>query len=385
MKASSLYIHIPYCVSKCIYCDFFSGGASRADWLKLKGALINELQFRKDELKTVPDTLYIGGGTPSLIPSEVFVDLVDSICGIINPSRNWTEFTIEVNPDDISEGKCRAWRESGVNRVSMGIQSFNDSELKAIRRRHDSEQAICAFNMLRGFFSNLSIDLMFGIPGQTIESWKDSVSKVISLGPEHISAYSLMLEEGTALTTLYNQGRVELPEEEACNEMWEFLSDELRRNGYDQYEISNYSRPGFRSIHNSRYWSGNPYLGLGPSAHSYDGHNLRRFNPSDLNGYLSYYASTDKLGNHLNHSFHEEEILNEHELIEERILTRMRVIEGLDLMQFRSEFGDDHYKKLLRNAAPMLASGEIRLDSQSLSLTSKGIMTSDRVILSLSM
>lgn len=384
MKASSLYIHIPYCESKCIYCDFFSGGASRADWLKLKTALINELQFRKDELKTVPDTLYIGGGTPSLIPSDVFVDLVDSVCCIINPSRNWTEFTIEVNPDDVSESKCRAWREAGVSRVSMGIQSLNDSELKAIRRRHDSVQALYAYNILRRYFSNVSVDLMFGIPGQTLESWKDSVSKVISLGPEHISAYSLMLEEGTALTTLYNQGRVELPEEEVCDEMWEFLSDELKRSGYEQYEISNYSRPGFRSIHNSRYWSGNPYLGLGPSAHSYDGHNLRRFNPADLNGYLSYYASPRETGCDHHKCFHEDEFLNEYELIEERILTRMRVKEGLDLSEFRKEFGDDHYKQLLRNAAPMLTSGEIRLDSQSLSLTPKGIMTSNRVILSLS-
>lgn len=384
MKESSLYIHIPYCMSKCIYCDFYSGGASCADWVRLKDSFLNELSSRKDELQSIPDTLYVGGGTPSLMPQDIFLELIDSACNIINPSRIWTEFTIEVNPDDVTEEKCKSWKNAGVNRVSIGIQSLNDSELKAIRRRHDSRQGINAYQILRKYFSNISIDLMFGIPGQTLESWRDTVSKVISLNPRHLSAYSLMLEEGTALTTLYNQGKVELPEEETIDEMWRYLSDELKRYGYEQYEISNYCIPGCRSKHNSRYWSANPYLGLGPSAHSFDGNNIRRFNPSDLKGYLSFFTSpVHEEGK--SSVFYVEERLSEYERIEERILTRMRTKEGIDLVEFKKEFGEQHCQRLLENAAPLVSSGEVTIDSDHLSLTHSGIMMSNRIILALSM
>lgn len=386
MKESSLYIHVPYCTSKCIYCDFFSGGAAMADWKVFVDALLNEFASRIGELSVVPDTLYIGGGTPSLMPEREFSRLISSINQTLDKTNSWLEFTIEVNPDDVSDYKCKTWKDAGVTRVSMGIQSLNDNELTALKRRHNSKGAIAAYRLLRKYFNNVSVDLMFGIPGQTLDSWHETIETVIDMRPEHLSAYSLMLEEGTALTMLYNQGRVELPDDEICDAMWEMLSDRFRSAGYVQYEISNYSLPGYRSIHNSRYWSGNPYLGLGPSAHSYNGSNIRRFNPSDLKGYLSHFTSADdtKSGN-INdiRIFYNEEILTEGERIEERILTRLRVKEGIDLKEFRNEFGERHYQRLLDNAAPMISSGEIAVDSDHLFLTKSGIMTSNRIILNL--
>lgn len=384
MKESSLYIHIPYCASKCIYCDFFSGGARQADWNQLTDALVNELNDRKHELPSRADTLYIGGGTPSLIPSECLPRLVSSVNEAVNPGGEWREFTIEVNPDDVTEEKCMLWKAVGVNRVSMGVQSLNDGELRAIRRRHDSQTALSAYRCLRKYFSNISIDLMFGIPGQTLDSWAKSVEKAISLRPEHLSAYSLMLEEGTPLTSLYNDGRIELPDDEENDEMWRLLSDKLSHAGYEQYEISNYCLPGFRSLHNSRYWSGNPYLGLGPSAHSYDGKNVRRFNPPDIKRYLSHYAS-GQIVYSSNEPFYNQETLSEEELIEERILTGMRVKEGIDLNTFCHDFGESKLNSLLRNASSMMSSGHVRIENGSLSLTSQGIMLSNRIILSLCM
>lgn len=357
-----------------------------ADWKVLVDALLNELASRIGELSVVPDTLYIGGGTPSLMPEGEFSCLISSINQTLDKTNSWLEFTIEVNPDDVSDNKCKTWKDAGVTRVSMGIQSLNDNELTALKRRHNSKEAMAAYRLLRKYFNNVSVDLMFGIPGQTLDSWRETIETVIDMLPEHLSAYSLMLEEGTALTMLYNQGRVELPDDEICDTMWEMLSERLRSAGYVQYEISNYSLPGYRSVHNSRYWSGNPYLGLGPSAHSYDGSKLRRFNPSNLKGYLSHFASADDIkSRNINDTriFYNEEILTEEERIEERILTRLRVKEGIDLKEFRNEFGERHYQRLLDNAVPMISSEEIAVDSDHLSLTRSGIMTSNRIILNL--
>lgn len=211
MKSCGLYIHIPFCRSKCIYCDFFSGGASAADWDLLVDALLNEFGERQHELDGIPDTLYIGGGTPSLIPVDAFHRLIDGIYDKIGGRKQWNEFTIEVNPDDVTEEKCALWLEAGVNRVSMGVQSFVDSELNAIRRRHNADCAEKSLHLLKKHFHNISIDLMFGLPGQTADSWYESVGKAIEINPEHISAYSLMFEDGTPISVMKNLGRLFFP------------------------------------------------------------------------------------------------------------------------------------------------------------------------------
>lgn len=390
MKDTSLYIHIPYCASKCIYCDFFSGGAKIADWKRFADALINELEIRKRELLSFPDTLYIGGGTPSLMPLHEFMGMVDRINNIINPKGLWREFTVEVNPDDVSEDMCVIFRNCGVNRVSMGMQSLNDQELQRIRRRHNSEDAMRAYHCLRKYFSNVSVDLMFGIPGQSLCSWENTVDQVLKLQPAHISAYSLMLEAGTPLSKLYELGKVSLPGDDECGAMWKMLSEKLGGAGYEQYEISNYCMPGKRSVHNSRYWSGNPYLGLGPSAHSYDGQNIRRGNPADLIGYLERFAPVNEDVKQIDASqnirnFFNEEVLTKEERIEEYILTRTRVKEGIDLDLFAGEFGERELQRLLRNAQPLIVSGDLMRQDGHLSITTKGIMISNRIMVELSM
>lgn len=388
MKECSLYVHIPYCASKCIYCDFFSGGAGKADWKGYLSALTNELKERIEELPVCPDTLYIGGGTPSLIPALEFENLIINIQAITGRTCDWNEFTLEVNPDDVTEEKCRLWRRMGVNRVSMGIQSLNDEELKKIRRRHTSEIALKSYNILRSFYSNISLDLMFGLPGQTFDTWRNTVEKTLELHPEHISAYSLMLEEGTPLIVLHNTGRITLPDDDECDVMWQFLSRELGRAGYEQYEISNYCLSGYRSKHNSRYWSGQPYLGIGPSAHSYDGNKTRRANPCKLADYIASFSSAN-MNNKVNcqpvNYFYTEESLSDEELIEERILTRMRVMEGMDIEEFRRDFGEERFHHLMANASSLHEKGLIKIESGHLSLTHCGIMVADQVILQLNM
>lgn len=381
MKESGLYIHIPYCKSKCIYCDFFSGGASSADWEKLIMALLQELKERKYEFETSPDTLYIGGGTPSLIPYLQFKKLIKGIHENIESNEEFTEFTLEVNPEDVNQESCINWKECGVNRVSMGIQSFIDTELKSIGRRHDATEAIVAFNMLRKYFDNVSIDLMFGLPGQTFNNWKYNVKTALDLCPDHFSAYSLMFEEGTPISVFKEKKRMNFPSDEVCSAMWSYLSSELISKGYFQYEISNYCKPGYESKHNSRYWLGNPYIGIGPSAHSYDGNRIRRANPKDLKGYITRFT-----GNMVNKKiFYNEEKLSDEELAEEMILTRMRMKKGLPVIEYQNRFGKRAGDRLLKNAKTHISNGLLKEEEGFLRLTEKSIMISDEVILCLMM
>lgn len=351
-----------------------------ADWDLFIRSVHRELQERMHELPELPDTLYIGGGTPSVIPPDKFASLIGGIEQVIGKERGWLEFTVEVNPDDVDEELCERWQDCGVNRVSMGVQSFVDSELCTIKRRHDSSRAFDAYDMLRRYFDNISIDLMFGLPGQTSVSWGESVDAALRLRPEHISAYSLMFEEGTPITVLREKGLLVTPSDEEGVLMWEILSDRLRMEGYVQYEISNYSLPGRESVHNRRYWKGNPYLGLGPSAHSYDGSRIRRANPGDLKGYLERFGKSacDKI-------FYKEEILTDEELMEELILTRMRTREGLDLSEVEHRFGSEILNRIIGNASKFVNEGMIRNEGGCLVLERRGIMMADEVIVGLSM
>lgn len=388
-----LYIHIPFCESKCIYCDFYSGGSSCADHREYIEAAIKEMHFRSYELQTPPATIYIGGGTPSILTVEEWRLLIEGITSVWGKDviKNVEEFTIEVNPDDVTEEKCRVWLESGVTRVSMGIQTLDDEELRLLRRRHDAATALNAYSLLRKYFSNISVDLMFGIPGQSLESWIKSAEGAIALHPEHISCYSLMYEEGTALTLLRDQGRVVEADEELSAKMYDTLCSMLSDAGYEQYEISNYSLPGYRSRHNSGYWTGKPYLGIGPSAHSYDGDRIRRSNPANLRDYIHYflkdinstssniYNTSDKSDTH-----YIEEYLSDTELQEEMIMLGLRTREGIDLRKFEDRFGEEAAAGLLKRAAHWIAEGKLHLiPKKSLSLTRQAIMQSDSIMVAL--
>ena len=385
MKPSGIYVHIPFCRKKCLYCDFFSAGSRIAEWKRYAEAVKEELRQRMGELSSHPDTLYIGGGTPSLMPGDVFLDLAGGIRDICGNEGKWKEFTIEVNPEDVTDETSLTWKKTGVNRVSMGVQTFNDGELKKIGRLHDSADAIKAFNILRSRFANVSLDLMFGLPGQTMKSWQKTVGTAISLNPDHVSAYSLMFEERTAMTILRDNGTLTFPKDEESVEMWRYLSDQLKRNGFRQYEISNYAKPGYESVHNSRYWHGNPYLGLGVSAHSYDGDRTRRWNGTDIKAYMDKYsgggddcqASSDPSG------LVREEVLNDEELREEYIMLRMRTREGIDMEEYRSIYGERALERLIRNSRESVKAGNLVIEEGKMRLTGNGIMLSDEVIVDL--
>lgn len=385
MNPSGLYIHIPFCRKKCIYCDFFSGGASIADWKSYTDALLHEYSERKSELPEGADTLYIGGGTPSLMPDKELERLITGLEKMGGISRgNLSEFTIEVNPEDVTKDKCGLWRGLGVNRVSIGLQSLNDTELKAIKRNHDSAKALQALEILQRDFDNVSCDLIFGLPRQTMESWIMTVERVLSLRPEHISAYSLMFETGTAITMLRDKRLMTFPEEEESVRMWKYLSRRLKENGYGQYEISNYSLSGYESIHNSRYWKGNPYLGLGASAHSYDGGRIRRGNPAKLREYIERYSLKYIMDNK-KPRFYVEEVLTDEELSEEMIMLRMRIKEGLDLGKLERKFGTERMVRVLDNIERFVDAGKVIVKDNIVSLTDDGIMVCDEVILGMAM
>ncbi len=378
-KRGGLYIHIAYCRKKCIYCDFFSAGERIADWHGYVDALCSEFRKRIIEMACPLRTVYFGGGTPSLMPADEF----SRLCDFIKPYMGTVEeFTIEVNPDDVTEEKLEVWKKCGVNRLSMGIQSFDDKLLASIGRRHDALTAREAYKLARKYFDNISIDLMFGLPGHTLDMWKKDVAEAIRMRPEHLSAYSLMYEPSTVLTVLRDSGRVKEASEEISEQMFLFLIHQLKKAGYDHYEISNFALPGFRSIHNSSYWHQTPYLGLGPSSHSYDGQRKRKANRADIRGYLEYW---NKESSEQNKSvpFYETEILTYEQLKEEYIMTRLRTREGIPLNDFRLRFGEEAFVRLIAKAQSLKKQGLILIDIDSVSLSESSILISDSIIVDL--
>lgn len=383
---SSLYIHIPYCRHKCIYCDFFSGGSSIADWDAFEAKVMEELDSRLGELTFPLISLYLGGGTPSLMPADTLSELfsglksrlpeLNEISNFINDSRNKSpEITLEVNPEDVTPQNIENWKNCGINRISVGLQSFSDDILKFIGRKHSAEQSRRALRLLSEEFGNVSADLIFGLPGQSMKSFADDLDFIIKSGIRHISCYSLMFEPGTALYELRRQHRLDEADEGLSRDMYNLLSQHLNEAGYRHYEISNFAIPGYESLHNTGYWTGRQYLGLGPSAHSFDGKNTRRANPWKLKEYLNHDFRTN--------TFYTEEKLTRQECIEESIMLGLRMDSGINIIDFNERFGSDEYKILLKKAAPMIDKGFLILTPSALKLTGKGVMISDNIISSL--
>ena len=370
-----IYIHVPFCNNKCLYCDFYSGGSRIADWDKYVLALQNELNSREKELVFDPLTLYIGGGTPSLMPIHHLRMLIHYIKKKVSKT-DWDEFTLEVNPEDVTKNNCEEWKSLGVNRVSLGLQTLNTDLLKKIGRRHDDKTGLKALELLLNTFNNVSVDLMFGLPEQSLSNHEKTIDIIINLRPHHISSYSLMLEPGTPMTLLENQGKIILPPEEDWIRMFQMTVDKLKSSGYIHYEISNYSLPGYQSVHNTSYWQGAPYLGLGPSAHSYDGVNIRRANPKDIKGYLKNFlnpvSSIKKI--------YSEEYLSYEERREEMVMTRLRTSQGLNLKEFLLKFGKENKKKLQQKSREYIFQGLMKESMGYLSFTEKGILVSDTIL-----
>ena len=376
-KEGGLYVHIPFCRNKCLYCDFYTGGVRIARWNEYVDSLLAELVSRENEMNFEVSTLYLGGGTPSLMPTLELLRLVKGI-NKISKREKYEEFTIEVNPEDVTDEKIEAWRECGVSRISLGVQTLNDSELKNIGRRHSKADVEEAYDKLTNTFNNISLDVMFGIPGQTIDSYRETLKNIIKLSPSHISSYSLMLEEGTAMTLLAREGKIILPDEDEWIEMTRLTNTLLQKAGYIRYETSNYAKPGKESRHNLKYWKGNPYIGLGPGAHSYNGDRVRRGNPNDLKGYIDRFYKGGNM-----ERFFDEEILGEEEIREEMLMTRLRMKEGLDLKEYYERFGEKRGEILVAQAEKLQKTGFMKLEKEKVSLTDEGYLISDSIILKL--
>ena len=317
---AGIYIHIPFCKSRCKYCDFFSTTdlEKRSQYVE---ALLCEWQDRKHELHNPIRTLYIGGGTPSTLDLESIEKI---LLNIVQPDSTWCkieEITLEVNPGDVTKEKAAAWRKMGINRLSIGIQTFDDTLLQLIGRRHTAQEARNAVAIAQAAgFDNISIDLMYALPSQTIQQWRKDVAQALQLGVQHISTYGLIYEEGTHLTNLLEQGIIEAVDEDTELQMYDYLVEQLTMNGFVHYEVSNFSLPGRQSQHNSSYWNNTPYLGLGAGAHSYDG-NTRTWNVSDLDEYIQQA---------INHRLQpEKEELTDEDKHTERVMLGLRTNQGV--------------------------------------------------------
>lgn len=323
---AGLYVHIPFCSSFCIYCDFYSELAKGRMDAYLE-ALSGEASIRKDFTGVPPATVYVGGGTPSLLSAGQFSRLVDILRSSFD-LRNVEEFTLEANPDDVTPEKLDLWRSRGVSRLSMGVQSFCDSHLRWMRRRHTADAARRAFAMAReAGFDNISLDLIFGFADLTSEQWEYNVSELLKLAPEHVSCYQMMLEEGSPLSEMAASGKYAEPLQEECAQQYAFLQQALAASGYLQYEVSNFALPGREAMHNSACWRREPYLGLGPAAHSFDGARLRRWNGADLDAYLDDFLKVSG-----------SEILSDRDVFNETVMLSLRTAEGLDAGALKKDF-----------------------------------------------
>ena len=322
VKMAGLYIHIPFCKSRCVYCGFYSttGLELRERYVD---ALCREMEIRGE--RNDIETIYLGGGTPS----QLSIEQLQRLFIYINKVKEDAEITIEMNPDDVTAEFAAELQQLGVNRVSMGAQTFNDERLRFLHRRHNAKQVHQAVETLRqAGFKNISIDLMYGFPEETLDDWKADIEEALSLDVEHISSYCLMYEEGTPLYQLLEQGKVSEVDEELERQMYYTLKDRLEAAGYEHYEISNFARPGFRSRHNSSYWQGIPYIGIGAAAHSYD-INTRSWNIADIRQYITGIEQGQRL--------YESETLDEVTRYNDAVTVALRTCEGLDLSKLTSE------------------------------------------------
>lgn len=384
MNTLSLYIHVPFCQKRCHYCSFYSTTFGKAERDLYVQALVQEMEKRADEWRQQhlstdtlkghkPElcTVYFGGGTPSQLDEGELRLIFDAI------HRNFiiaddAEITFECNPDDLdTTDLAKSLSLFGVNRISMGVQSFDDEMLRSINRRHTAAQVYAAIRKVHeADIHNVSIDLIYGLPNQTLESWKQDVAKAVELAQEHygpypavthISSYCLSIEPGTHLYNMHARGEIKEVDEQTTLEMYSYLIDALEDAGFVHYEISNFACPGFHSRHNTAYWTGVPYLGLGPAAHSYDGIATRRWNTSNLKAYCKDQP-------------YEEEHLSPSERYDELIMTRLRTREGLPL----ALLNEQQQTYIMRQARRYVETGHL-LFEENLTLTRKGIFISDTI------
>lgn len=385
-----VYIHIPFCHSKCFYCDFASGiypaslvrdylAALRLEIQTVGGRLSQHLGILDAASLLRVETLYLGGGTPSSIPAQEIVALINLLRQTCHFGES-PEITVEVNPESLTAEKVEAYLSAGVNRLSVGVQSFQDPLLERIGRRHHAAGAIEVIKMIRACgVRNLSLDLIAGLPGQSLNSWRKDLSQVVALEPEHISIYLLEIHEDSGLGKIYGAGhsschdapQAELPGEDKVEAMYLETLETLPRHGFNQYEISNFARPGKQSRHNQKYWKRQPVLGLGSAAHSHL-FNKRWANQREPENYVKSMKASGQ-------AIAETTVLRPQEVIEEAIYLGLRLTEGLQFRQFARQYGVDLRAQYARPLDHLREAGLIEISGETLCLTAKGCLLSNEV------
>lgn len=367
-----LYIHIPFCVSKCRYCDFLSFSSDDDTVRKYTDALIREISSKKNK-ENITDTIFIGGGTPSLLDVKYIKEIFDSLYDDFNISDD-AEITIEANPGTITKEKAKAYAELGINRISMGLQSADNEALKKLGRIHDFNQFLESYDILRNEgMSNINVDIMSGLPGQSVAKYEETLYKVCAVNPDHISAYSLIVEEGTPFYQMYNPvdglRRDELPDEDSEREQYYITRDILKDAGYFRYEISNYSKPGYECRHNTGYWRGVPYIGMGLGASSlWNG--TRYNNTGDMSEYIRCSMKPDSIAENV-------QKLTDADRMEEFMFLGLRMTEGIQISEFYEKFGvtvNEVYGEVIKKYSDMKM---LEINGENMKLTDKGVDVSN--------
>ncbi|MEO8234849.1 MAG: radical SAM family heme chaperone HemW [Flavobacterium sp.] len=359
---SGIYIHIPFCKQACHYCDFhFSTSLKKKDEMVL--AIAKEIEMRKNEsANDLIETIYFGGGTPSILNILDLKFLIDEVYKHYKITEN-PEITIEANPDDLSENRIIELSNNRINRLSIGIQSFFEEDLHLMNRAHNSAEAKKCLEMATQYFDNISVDLIYGTPGMSNEKWLRNIQIALDLNIPHISSYALTVEPKTALHKFIKDGIISQPDDAVAHEQFLILVDTLEENKFIHYELSNFGKENYFSRNNSAYWLGKKYIGIGPSAHSYDGKN-RSWNVSNNAIYLKSISE--------NILPSETEILSETDRYNEYIMTGLRTIWGVDLSKIENEFGEKYYNYLMQNAQKYLDNAKLILKNNVLRTTRKG-------------
>lgn len=368
---AGIYIHVPFCKTRCAYCDFFSTTLHDMK-SRYVDALCQELIMRRNYLHDAPiGTLYFGGGTPSQLSESDFHSIFNQIEKVYGLEA-CEEITLEANPDDLTDDYVEMLTTLPFNRISMGIQTFHEPTLQLIGRRHTAQEAIEAVHRCQQHgVTNISIDLIYGLPGETLEQWKEDLLMAFSLKVQHISAYHLTYEQGTRLWQMLQRKEICEVDEDTSVELFRILCEEMQKTGYEHYEISNFALPNFRSRHNSAYWHEVPYLGCGPGAHSFDG-DSREWNVSSLPKYIEALEQGQRN--------YEQETLDKDTRYNEFVMTRLRTCEGFSLNDLQQRFGQAYHDYCLHLATPFLRQGLLLQKENTLRLSREGIFVSDDII-----
>lgn len=366
---AGIYLHIPFCKKACHYCNFHFSTTYHSYQRAMVDAIVQEIIERKEELsgETI-ESIYFGGGTPSLLTFEE----TDLLLHTLQQHFSWSanpEITIEANPDDISTEYIQYLKQSQINRVSLGVQSFFDEDLQYMNRSHHAAQAEKAIEMLKNNEFLLSCDLIFGTPTMSIQRWEENLIKMTRFSPEHISAYALTVEPKTALDNMTAKGKLPAPDENESAEHMLLLLDFMEKAGYEAYEISNFARDGFRAVHNSNYWKQKKYLGIGPSAHSFNG-SERRWNISNNTNYIRHIKEKKK--------YFSQEKLNDKDKYNEYVMTALRTIEGIQFETIAARFGEEK-NEMIQTLLQTLNKNWIQLNERSLQLTKEGKLYADYI------